>query len=149
MHAFILAPDAVYGHQSVINAETIVAHQPDNAHLSADDVIVEWLPLNYGKKDQNPVDSIQFYNKFNDYQSFHIPRQNVSCLIPTTFSEMAIRVYARDISKVGMIQRAFRRLMKQWQLQPNSPQIGYVPNQGHEVPGAFESPRKRRLTFLE
>ncbi|KAJ1651149.1 hypothetical protein IWQ61_008221 [Dispira simplex] len=132
-----------------INAAAIVAHQEDNAHLTKRDVVVKWHQLNYGKKNLNPVDSVRFFSKFNDYSSFPISKESVSYLIPAQFSEVAIRVYARDFTKIKEIQQAFWRLMREWRCQPDSPDIALVANQGHSVPLDYESPRKRRLVFTD
>ncbi|KAJ1928418.1 hypothetical protein IWQ60_002083 [Tieghemiomyces parasiticus] len=57
-----------------INAEAVVAHQGDNAHLTVDDVTLKWYNLNFGKNDENPVDSIRFYSKFDDRRCFAVPQ---------------------------------------------------------------------------
>ncbi|KAJ1986013.1 hypothetical protein H4R33_003607 [Dimargaris cristalligena] len=133
--------------ETTINPVAISTHQEDGANLNPDDIIVHWNKLNYGKNTQNPVDSIRFFNKFNDYQSFTISRESVSYLIPVHFCEFAIRVYTRDVSKANTIQKAFRKLIREWKSKPNSPKIDLVTNHGNDVPIDYESPRKRRLIF--
>lgn len=50
----------------VITAQEIVSHQSDNDNLDINDVIVSRGKINYAMQDQNPVDSIRFFSKFND-----------------------------------------------------------------------------------
>lgn len=45
-------------------------------------------------------------------ESFTIPKQQVSYMIPTTFQEVAVRVFTRNPTKIIAIQKAFRCLMK-------------------------------------
>jgi hypothetical protein len=52
-------------YQDKINAEEVISHQDDNAHLCTDDVLVEWLKINYAMKDKNPVDFIKFFNRWD------------------------------------------------------------------------------------
>lgn len=40
--------------------------------------------------------------------SFHISRNKISGLIPTTFQERILRVYAKNPDKAAMVQEAFR-----------------------------------------
>lgn len=50
----------------MINAQNIVNYQSDNAGLVEDDVIVRFTKINYAMNDNNPVDSIRFFSKFNE-----------------------------------------------------------------------------------
>ncbi|KAG0052557.1 SAM domain and HD [Gryganskiella cystojenkinii] len=97
-----------------INSAEIVSCQGPNDHLTLDDVIVEFLKNNYAMKDQNPVDGIKFFSKNNHFESYHIPKEKVSSLIPSEFQENIIRVFARDSSKVKAVHEAFRRLMSRF-----------------------------------
>jgi len=80
--------------------------------LSENDIIVEKLRINYAMKDQNPVDHIKFYSKYNGNESFTIEKSVVSHLVPDQFEETVVRVYTRDTTKTKAIQDAFRSLMK-------------------------------------
>ena len=54
-------------------------------------------------KDKNPVDSIHFFNTPSDRVPISIPKERVSLLIPTEFSEKCIRIYCRDPDLVCII----------------------------------------------
>jgi hypothetical protein len=45
--------------------------------LVADDVLVEWMNLNFGMGNENPVNSVKFYHKYAPDESFSIPQEQV------------------------------------------------------------------------
>ncbi|ORX88996.1 HD phosphohydrolase domain-containing protein [Basidiobolus meristosporus CBS 931.73] len=131
--------------KSMVNEEQIVAQQKTGDNIKLEDVIVEWLSINYGKRSQNPVDSIKFFSRFNGDEAFSVPKTKVSYLVPEHFEEIVIRVFARDVTKIQQIQLAFRRLLKQFKGRiPESPDINLEPNYAHTYPNNFKSPSKRR-----
>ncbi|KAI9278654.1 HD phosphohydrolase domain-containing protein [Phascolomyces articulosus] len=109
-----LLPTELESHinKHTITESEIISHQSTGDNLTEEDVIVKWIKINYAMKDRNPVDSIRFYSKFNDHESFTIPKQQVSYMIPQQFEEVIVRVFTRDPQKVTAIQKAFRRLLK-------------------------------------
>ncbi|KAI8140339.1 HD phosphohydrolase domain-containing protein [Fennellomyces sp. T-0311] len=116
---FLLPPElASHINKNTITEAEIVSYQSDNDNLTEDDVIVKWVKINYAMKDRNPVDSIRFYSKFNNQESFTIPKQQVSFMIPQQFEEVAVRVFTRDVHRITAVQKAFRRLLKH--IVPNS-----------------------------
>lgn len=44
-------------------------------------------------------------------ESFNIPQEKVSYMIPTKFQDINIRIFTRDPSKTQAIQKAFRRYL--------------------------------------
>ena len=86
----------------------IVAQRED---VSADDVFVEVIKINYGMSDKNPVDYVNFYNaKTGDKGP--IKSDKVSCLIPRIFQERYIRCYCREKSKKVAVKMAFLEWLK-------------------------------------
>ncbi|CAJ0758942.1 16067_t:CDS:2, partial [Entrophospora sp. SA101] len=79
-----------------INPELIASY---NDNLSKEDIIVHRCTINYSKSDQNPVDSVKFYNKYNHDKAFGIPRNEISYLVPEQYEEVIIRVYSRTPEK--------------------------------------------------
>jgi hypothetical protein len=87
--------------------------------LVADDVLVEWMNLNFGMGNSNPVDSVKFYHKYAPDEAFSIPQEQVwtrednicqeSVFMPSQFSEITIRVYTKVATKQKAVQVAFRR----------------------------------------
>merc|ERR1712137_424771 len=60
--------------------------------LSEEHILIHKLTLNYAMKDKNPVDSIHFFNTPSGRVPISIPKERVSLLIPTEFSEKCIRI---------------------------------------------------------
>ncbi|KAJ3042386.1 SAM domain and HD [Rhizophlyctis rosea] len=97
--------------KDVITVEKIVERQGEGDGLVEGDVIVEWLKLNYAMGTSNPVDSINFFNKWDMTRKYRIPREHVSVMIPTIFEETVLRVFTRIDTKRKAVQSAFRRLI--------------------------------------
>ncbi|KAJ8659933.1 hypothetical protein O0I10_004159 [Lichtheimia ornata] len=110
-----LIPPEIQGHltKDKVNVQEIMGYQSTNDNLQEDEIVVAWGKVNYAMKDRNPVDSIRFFSKFNDNESFTIPKQQVSFMIPSQFEEVVIRVFTRNPQKTPAIQKAFRKLLKQ------------------------------------
>ncbi|OAD78577.1 hypothetical protein PHYBLDRAFT_18303 [Phycomyces blakesleeanus NRRL 1555(-)] len=133
--------------QEAISPAEIISYQSDNDGLVENDVIVDWLKINYAMKDRNPVDSIRFFSKFDDNVSFTIPKQHVSYMIPGQFQEVIIRVFARDPAKSKAIQKAFRSLIKV--IAPTDPNSHIEPSHALTVPTDYDtilSAKRRRST---
>ncbi|KAI8975179.1 hypothetical protein BDF20DRAFT_836603 [Mycotypha africana] len=109
---FLIPPDLEpYLTKDVVTAQEIVNHQTDNAGLVQEDVIVNFSKVNYAMNDKNPVDSIRFFSKFNDQDSFNVPQDKVSYMIPTKYQDIHIRIFTRNPSKMRYVQQAFRRFL--------------------------------------
>ncbi|CAO3620813.1 unnamed protein product [Cunninghamella blakesleeana] len=131
--------------KDVITAQEIVSHQHDNDHLVEDDIIVSQGKINYAMQDRNPVDSIRFFSKFNDHESFTIPKHHVSFMIPSQFQEVVIRIYTRDATKIHAIQKAFRKTLKTYhQVENLDPTTKIEPNEALTVPNDFLSFKRKR-----
>ncbi|CAG8433581.1 10901_t:CDS:10 [Diversispora eburnea] len=114
--------------ENKLNSFEIVSHQ-SGSDLNEDDVIVERLKMNYGKKDKNPVDNVKFYDRYRQNEAFNLSRSEVSYLVPEQYEEEIVRIFARDSSKVKQIQEAFRRLTK---------------NQGFSIPENYVPKKLKR-----
>ncbi|RIA96134.1 hypothetical protein C1645_815822 [Glomus cerebriforme] len=102
-----------------INEEKIIAYQ-DNDGLKIDDVIVHRLTLNYGMKDENPVDHVKFYDKYTPNKVFKLERSQVSYLVPEQFEELNIRIFTKDREKVKPIRDCFQKLLKEYISEPKT-----------------------------
>ncbi|KAI8327786.1 HD phosphohydrolase domain-containing protein [Chlamydoabsidia padenii] len=138
----------------VITAQDIISHQCDNDGLNMNDVIVSKGKINYAMHDQNPVDSIRFFSKFNDEESFTIPKHHVSYMIPTQFQEVVIRIYTRNPTKIQAIQKAFRKTLRsvcQNDIDSIDGDTRIEPNDALTLPNDFDhvmQANKRRRSLL-
>ncbi|KAI8889665.1 HD-domain/PDEase-like protein [Backusella circina FSU 941] len=97
--------------KNTIKAQDIINHQSNGDNLTQDDVIVIFTKLNYAMNDKNPVDSIRFFSKYNSQESFTIPKEQVSYMIPANFQDVLIRIFTRNIDKMQSAQKAFRKYL--------------------------------------
>ncbi|XP_021272106.1 deoxynucleoside triphosphate triphosphohydrolase SAMHD1 isoform X2 [Numida meleagris] len=85
---------------------------PPNVELTAEDFIVDVVNMDYGMKDQNPIDNVLFYCKADPSKAIKISKEQVSRLLPGTFSEQVIRVYCKHQDQV--IVSAAKQYFVQW-----------------------------------
>jgi hypothetical protein len=85
----LLSPEQAIHASKAATPESIASCADASLPLSADDIIVHQLKINYAMKDKNPVDSVSFYNG-ND-GPFHLPKSKVSLMIPDVFEEKCAR----------------------------------------------------------
>ncbi|KAF5892445.1 deoxynucleoside triphosphate triphosphohydrolase SAMHD1, partial [Clarias magur] len=78
--------------------------------LEPEDFIVTVFGIDYGKKDKDPIADVYFYSKKNPTEAFKICQEQVSSLLPNTFSEKHIRVYCKQANQV----EAARKYFEQW-----------------------------------
>jgi hypothetical protein len=82
----LLSPEQAVHASKAATPELIASCADASLPLSAGDIIVHQLKINYAMKDKNPVDSVSFYNG-NDDLPFHLPKSKVSLMIPDVFEE--------------------------------------------------------------
>jgi len=89
--------------QKVITEERIVDYSES---LKPEDISVVSYYLNYGNKDRNPVENVNFYNSYSSRTSikhivpFHIDINQTSLILPVMFQERYVRVFAKHPDKV-------------------------------------------------
>ncbi|XP_072206195.1 deoxynucleoside triphosphate triphosphohydrolase SAMHD1 isoform X2 [Excalfactoria chinensis] len=99
---------------------------PPNVELKAEDFVVDVVNMDYGMKDQNPIDNVLFYCKADPSKAITISKEQVSRLLPATFSEQVIRVYCKH-QDTGIVSAA-KQYFVQWCIKRNftKPQDGDV-----------------------
>ncbi|KAI8924148.1 hypothetical protein BC831DRAFT_467066 [Entophlyctis helioformis] len=104
-----------YIDDTVISAEIIAKYQDEppgsKLHFTKDELIVQRLVLSFAMKDKHPLDTIRFYRKYNNVDSFLIPKDQISEFIPNKCEEVVIRIYSKDYDKTPAMQKAFRHLL--------------------------------------
>ena len=86
--------------------------------LRPEDVIVQNMKVDFGSKNKNPVDNVNFYSDYHSAQhKFSIAREHVSTLLPAVFMERRVRVYSRsrDQKTFDAIKFAFDEFKKESQ----------------------------------
>ncbi|KFU91294.1 SAM domain and HD domain-containing protein 1, partial [Chaetura pelagica] len=99
---------------------------PPDVEVKAEDFIVDVINIDYGMKEQNPIDKVHFYTKADPSKAVNIRREQVSKFLPVTFSEQVIRVYYK--SQDPVILSAAKQYFIQWCMKNDftKPQDGDV-----------------------
>ncbi|KAJ2777778.1 hypothetical protein H4R18_004973 [Coemansia javaensis] len=163
---FILPPEVAQSAHTAISAAEIVGHRADNDDFGEADVLVDISRIHYGMKQENPVDHISFYSKYNAGEKFPIASEFVSLCVPAKYEERILRIFTRTPAKRGQIQRAARRLIARFsganivaaggtqtpaaQATPAGTPPSLTPHRGLTLPGDPATPadvKRRRLRF--
>ncbi|NXD28735.1 SAMH1 triphosphohydrolase, partial [Spelaeornis formosus] len=147
-------------------AESIANSKPEkdppDVELKAEDFVVDVISMDYGMKEQNPIDKVHFYCKADPSKAIKIGKEQVSRLLPVRFMEQVVRVYYK--SQDPCIISAAKQYFVQWCMQNDftKPQDGDVvaPHltplkktwnnmTGDEHRSASEPSCKQRLSFDE
>jgi len=132
-------------------SEKLIIDSSGSKNLSVNDIILCEVKMNYAMKDQNPVDNVHCFTRWNisriyivcillyltfkykknyKLESFVIQKENVSLLIPDQFSEVYARIYVKDSEKLLPAQEAFRKFLMV---------INCSPSPAHSLPGISEA----------
>ncbi|KAJ1953954.1 hypothetical protein EC988_002701 [Linderina pennispora] len=150
---FILPPElSSIADSRIVSAAKIAEFRSDNDDFTERDVLVDINRMHYGMKNENPVEHINFYSKYNGDEKFPIASELISACVPNKYEELIIRIFTRDPAKSKQIQRAARRLMDTFNSSPfiaSSPLKSITPNRGLTFPDSMGEPdiKKRRLDF--
>eukprot|EP01050_Picozoa_sp_SAG11_P018498 SAG11_NODE_2804_length_2953_cov_4.938683_1_plen_375_part_00 len=106
--------------------------------MTKDDLVVDIVKINYGKGEQNPVDSVVFYGRDDVSVGTTIGAEQVSAMIPHVFQERYLRLYSRVRDK--RIKRLARRAFDAYR--------GKLPTGSLNVPTPCPSPLPPRRPAL-
>ncbi|KAI9218564.1 HD phosphohydrolase domain-containing protein [Blastocladiella britannica] len=131
-----------------LTPELIAGHLGASSGVTADDIRLEMFSIHYGQKARDPVLGVQFYSKYDQLHKLQLKDSDASMLIPSRFCEWVVRVFATDLSKVILVQKAFRAVV-----EPMLSMIGssVSPSKKHEIPmGTDLQPTpSRKRSFVE
>ncbi|KAJ7414973.1 Deoxynucleoside triphosphate triphosphohydrolase SAMHD1 [Willisornis vidua] len=110
--------------ESIANAKP--EKDPPDVELKAENFIVDVINMDYGMKEQNPIDKVHFYCKADPSKAVNISKEQVSKFLPITFTEQVIRVYYK--SQDPDVISAAKQYFIQWCMQNDftKPQDGDV-----------------------
>ncbi|NWZ87703.1 SAMH1 triphosphohydrolase, partial [Poecile atricapillus] len=99
---------------------------PPDVELKAENFIVDVISMDYGMKEQNPIDKVHFYCKADPSKAVNISKDQVSKLLPIIFMEQVVRVYYK--SQDPRIISAAKQYFVQWCMENDftKPQDGDV-----------------------
>jgi HD superfamily phosphohydrolases len=80
-----------------------------DCELKAEDIFIHQLNLNLSMGEENPMDHISFFSKYDPSSKFSISPTHVSSLIPNEHFEKIIRIIVKDPSKWRTAESAARR----------------------------------------
>ncbi|KAF4788676.1 Deoxynucleoside triphosphate triphosphohydrolase SAMHD1 [Turdus rufiventris] len=107
-------------------ANSMSKNDPPDVELKAENFIVDVVSMDYGMKEQNPIDKVHFYCKADPSKAVKITKEQVSRLLPIIFMEQVVRVYYK--SQDPNIISAAKQYFVQWCMQNGftKPQDGDV-----------------------
>ncbi|XP_055021150.1 deoxynucleoside triphosphate triphosphohydrolase SAMHD1-like isoform X1 [Boleophthalmus pectinirostris] len=120
----------------------------DEERLSESHFEIIVTTFDFGKKEKNPMDNLNVYNKFDNKKGFKVPREQVSqFLLPHKFSEKWISVYCTSLDE--NTQRVAQRNFYEWcqrnnlNLSPRPPQL----QKDDPQPKVFNDPIHGHMEF--
>ncbi|XP_024031398.1 deoxynucleoside triphosphate triphosphohydrolase SAMHD1 homolog isoform X2 [Morus notabilis] len=91
-----------------VTAQDIVCSQKNGGViLREEDVAVTNVKIDLTRGRNNPLESIHFFKDYESDEKFCIPDERISHLLPTSYQDMIVRVYAKKPELVGAISEAF------------------------------------------
>ncbi|XP_018478010.1 uncharacterized protein LOC108849016 isoform X2 [Raphanus sativus] len=121
-------------HFKAVTAQDIVCSQHTSLTLKEEDIAVTNVKIDLARGRENPLECIKFFKDYESEEKFVIPEERVSHLLPTTFQDMIVRVYAKKPELVEAVSEAFEN----FQLRTYG-----IKAQVHETP----EKKKRRVMY--
>ncbi|XP_061160697.1 deoxynucleoside triphosphate triphosphohydrolase SAMHD1 isoform X2 [Syngnathus typhle] len=102
----LLAKDTINKWEAELAKSVPQVGKPSVTLLAKDFVVIQ---MDYGMKQENPIDSMRFYCKTDPTKAIPIRKHQVSKILPENFAEQLIRVYYKktDGEGLGTAQKHF------------------------------------------
>ncbi|KAK3085046.1 hypothetical protein FSP39_023473, partial [Pinctada imbricata] len=71
--------------------------------VTLQDLVVHIVYLDYGMKNENPIDYVRFYNKRDPTQAIPLPKNQVSKMLPEKFAEQYLRLYCKKTDEESIL----------------------------------------------
>ncbi|XP_030442823.2 uncharacterized protein LOC115665078 [Syzygium oleosum] len=95
-------------HFKDVTAQDIACSQKNTGvTLKEEDIAVSNVRIDLTRGRHNPLESINFFKDYESEEKFTIPDDRISHLLPTSYQDMIVRVYAKKPELVGAISDAF------------------------------------------
>ncbi|KNC82925.1 hypothetical protein SARC_04792 [Sphaeroforma arctica JP610] len=112
VHEFLVTEEQKPIVKENLTREAIAAAGEGSWNLKPGDIFIDEVTTNYAMNKKNPVDSVNFYSRWGAQNSFKIPKEQVSGLLPNTFEETYIKVYSCHKEKMYFVQQALQIVLK-------------------------------------
>ncbi|PON36653.1 HD domain containing protein [Parasponia andersonii] len=91
-----------------VTAQDIVCSQKNGGViLREEDVAVSNVKIDLTRGRHNPLENIHFFKDYESDEKFSISDERISHLLPTSYQDLIVRVYAKKPELVGAISEAF------------------------------------------
>uniref|UniRef100_A0A7S4P530 HD domain-containing protein n=1 Tax=Paramoeba aestuarina TaxID=180227 RepID=A0A7S4P530_9EUKA len=80
--------------------------------LSSNDIILQKLRVNYGMRDQNPLDFIHFFHSGEPNVKTKLTNQEVAQIQPAIFEEKLVRLFVRDKDNITDAQKLWTHYLE-------------------------------------
>ncbi|XP_078336300.1 deoxynucleoside triphosphate triphosphohydrolase SAMHD1-like [Crassostrea virginica] len=102
-------PDTINKKEDEIKVEVLDILKETQSPIEKEDIIIDVVNLDYGKKKDNPIDLAVFYNKENRNKPLNIRKTEVSHMLPEYFEEQWIRCYCKkgEKGRIAEAKKAF------------------------------------------
>nr|XP_040049338.1 deoxynucleoside triphosphate triphosphohydrolase SAMHD1-like [Gasterosteus aculeatus aculeatus] len=96
----------------------LARRDPQDVVLNPEDFIIDVINLDYGMKEENPIDRVRFYSKDDPDKGFQIPQNQVFGFLPEKFTKELIRVYCKKLDSESL--KAAKDNFKRWCEDPDN-----------------------------
>ncbi|XP_072984077.1 uncharacterized protein [Typha latifolia] len=98
-------------HFKAITPQDIICSQRANGvQLKEEDVAVSNVKIDLTRGKDNPIECINFFKDYDSNKKFSISDDRISHLLPTSYQDRIVRVYAKKPELVEAISEAFENL---------------------------------------
>ncbi|KAL5150382.1 Deoxynucleoside triphosphate triphosphohydrolase SAMHD1 [Glycine soja] len=99
--------DMLDNYKKVTAQDIVCSQKSGGVTLKEEDVAVCNVKIDLTRGKHNPLESIHFFKDYESDEKFTIPDDRVSHLLPTSYQDMIVKVYAKKPELVEAISEAF------------------------------------------
>ncbi|OAO95680.1 hypothetical protein AXX17_AT5G37930 [Arabidopsis thaliana] len=104
---YAVPKDKIDHFKAVTPQDIICSQKHTSLTLKEEDIAVTNVKIDLARGRENPLECINFYKDYDSAEKFVIPEDRVSHLLPTTYQDMIVRVYAKKPELVEAVSEAF------------------------------------------
>ncbi|KAI4339545.1 hypothetical protein MLD38_024477 [Melastoma candidum] len=104
---FAVPKDKLEHFKNITPQDIVCSQKSAGATLKEEDVAVSNVKIDLTRGRNNPLESIKFFKDYESDDKFTIPDARISHLLPTSYQDMIVRVYAKRPELVEAISDAF------------------------------------------